>query len=311
MLFNLSLLYLFIYESPFYFFTLKTPFYFFTFLLLNLHSHSHQSNALVLAVGVGKMQRRLQREHLVELNVAGELSRPFVLFVDTRVGREHAELSLLVRIPAADEIEVVASDVVAEGVRISGKHGETFRKVVLGISPDNGAHTLRNRSVQVAVEHAAAYVCARRVLVVFALRHEEHAVAFGADAEHIVSLAEVFVSDAVVERCLQAESILRITIVNAERRYGICGDVVVGGDGGEGSARTVREQAKHVAAEIVIVYAMDASKQMVALVYLPRQARRCERKRYVRSVDAREVLQAVGEYRLVGCQHTYRPQLNG
>ena len=257
------------------------------------------------------MQRRLQREHLVELNVAGELSRPFVLFVDTRVGREHAELSLLVRIPAADDVEVVASDVVAEGVRISGKHGETFRQILLGISPDNWAHTLRNRSVQVAVEHAAAYVCARRVLVVFALRHEEHAVALGADAEHIVSLAEVFVSDAVIERCLQAESILRIAIVNAERRYGICGDVVVGGDGGEGSARTVREQAKHVAAEVVIVYAMDARKQMVALVYLPRQARRCERKRYVRSVDAREVLQAVGEYRLVGCQHTYRPQLNG
>ena len=48
------------------------------------------------------MQRLLQLEYLVELNVAGELSRPFVLFVDTRVGREHAELSLLVRIPAAD-----------------------------------------------------------------------------------------------------------------------------------------------------------------------------------------------------------------
>ena len=162
------------------------------------------------------MQRRLQREHLVELNVAGELSRPLVLFVDTRVGREDAELSLLVRIPAADEIEVVASDIVAEGVRISGKHGETFRQILLGISPDNGAHTLRNRSVQVAVEHAAAYVCARRVLVVFALRHEKHAVALGADAEHIVSLAEVFVADAVVERRLQAESILRITIVDAE-----------------------------------------------------------------------------------------------
>ena len=147
MLFNLSLLYLFIYESLFFFFTLKTPFYFFTFLLLNLHSHSHQSNALVLAVGVGKMQRRLQREYLVELNVAGELSRPLVLFVDARVGREDAELSLLVRILAADEIEVVASDVVAEGVRISGKHGETFRQILLGISPDNGAHTLRNRSV--------------------------------------------------------------------------------------------------------------------------------------------------------------------
>ena len=117
--------------------------------------------------------------------------------------------------------------------------------------------------------------------------------------------------NAVVERRLQAESILRITIVNAERRYGIYGDVVVGGDGREGSARTVREQSEHIAAEVVIVYAVDARKQMVALVDLPRQTCRGERKRYVRSVDAREVLQAVGEYRLVSCQHTYRPQLNG
>lgn len=250
------------------------------------------------------MHYGLKVENVTQLEAARQLGSPFRHAVHTGIVGKHAERGTARVILAAYAGKVAARYVATEGMRIGCYKRQVARHFLFGIGPYYGAYMAGRTGTQVVVVQAAAKEVVAAAPAQLGLCQGTHTVACRAEAERIAAAAQLAVAQTVVDRCLKAERLPVVRIVYAKRCLRVCGNVVVGKDGGETSTRTVGEEREYVAAEVVFVDAAYAGKEAVAAVYLPGESCHGKCKGKVVGVDVGEALQIVHERILVGSDIT-------
>ena len=102
-------------------------------------------------------------------------------------------------------------------------------------------------------------------VLIFQLRHVEHAVSLGFDEERIVLPLPSVVASTVVEAVLEGPSILLHVEVERQPRQRIVGYGVAGSDGGEDATRTVGEERRDVCDEEVLIHVPHTRKEVRVL----------------------------------------------
>lgn len=234
------------------------------------------------------MQSGLDGQEVGEVIAEDELGGPFLDVDYIDVVGEHAELGTLQGIFPAQAVEIVTQVAMAESMTIDGNQGEVGHQCLLGVNPGRGIY------FRISVQGASQVVVAA-AMAVFGLPYHKHIVAIGTDAEDVFSTRETIVSLTIIDRCLQAQVLMVVGVMDAHCGHRESWRVDIPADGGKDAGRAVGVKGQSVATEIILVDAADAGKERMAVVDLPVHASHRECKRNVKAigVDTRETLNVV------------------
>lgn len=98
---------------------------------------------------------------------------------------------------------------------------------------------------------------------IFSLHHKQEAVALRTDAKQILPACETVVLAAIIEARFRAPPLAAVFIMQAHRREGVGANGKIGGEGGEETARTVREEGCRLRSEVIFSRISDAGENAV------------------------------------------------